>query len=253
MVKANSQSFEFPDKTLTSLPTGAVKDTVEHLGRCIARGVYEMGAILPKEDELVETLGVSRTVVRESIKVLCGKGLIRTARRYGSRVCPFDDWNLLDPDVIRWHDHDSPQTARIYSEATELRLIVEPEAAALAARNASPEQCGKIMAAAQSIRPEYGEAAMIGADYAFHATILQASGNLMLSQLQSLIYAVLIFSYTTGRENAPEEQVTKRSHIEVAQAIEAGDADLARERMRTMLAHNKTVAEKILASTSSGK
>ena len=249
MNKSKIFSFELPDKVLTSLPTGAVKDTVEHLGKRIARGDYETGAILPKEDELVETLGVSRTVVREAIKVLCGKGLVRTARRYGSRVCHFDDWNLLDPDVIRWHAPDSPLTARIYSEATDLRLIFEPEAAALAALNASSEQRGTILAAAQSLHPEDDDPGMIGADYAFHSTILQASGNLMLAQLQNLIYAVLIFSYSAGRKSVPDEQVSRNKHIDVAEAIVTGNADLARNLMRDMLMQNKAVAEKIASAS----
>jgi DNA-binding FadR family transcriptional regulator len=242
------RSFELPDKVLTSLPTGAVKDTVEQLGRRIAHGEFKTGAVFPKEEELVDELGVSRTVVREAIKVLCGKGMIRTARRYGSRVCPFDDWNLLDPDVIRWHDPNGPLASRLFSEATELRLIFEPEAAALAAINANREQRETILAAAQSLHPEDDDPEWIGADYAFHATILEASGNLMLSQLESLIYAVLVFSYSAGRKSSPEEQIVRRDHIGVAEAIIEGNADLSRTRMRNMLMMNKLVSEKISAA-----
>jgi len=248
MDKKQILTFDLPDKVLTSLPTGAVKDTVEQLGRSIVQGVYETDAILPREEELVEKLGVSRTVVREAVKVLCGKGLVRTARRYGSRVCPFESWNLLDPDVIRWHDPKSARTARIYAEATDLRIMFEPEAAALAAANASREQRETIMAAADCIHPVNGDTAMIGADYAFHATILQASGNMMLAQLQNIIYAVLLFSYSAGRFGAPEEKVSRRNHIGVAEAIASGEAELARERMRDMLSQNKEIAEKIAAS-----
>jgi len=243
--------FELPEKALTSLPTGAVKDTVEHLGRRIAHGDYKTGAVLPREDELVEKLGVSRTVVREAIKVLCGKGLVRTARRYGSRVCPFDDWNLLDPDVIRWHNPRSPQAARLYAEATELRIIFEPEAAALAAHNATRAQRETIYAAASAIHPQDGEDDMMGADYTFHATILQASGNLMLAQLQNLIYAVMIFSYSDGCRNVTGDQASRRNHISVADAILSGDAEAARSRMHAMLTQNKALADKIAAAAKS--
>jgi len=242
-------TFDLPDKVLTSLPTGAVKDTVEKLGKNIVQGIYETNAILPREEELVDELNVSRTVVREAVKVLCGKGLVRTARRYGSRVCPFESWNLLDPDVIRWHDPKSPRTARIYAEATDLRMIFEPEAAALAARNASREQREIIRSAADGIHPQHGETAMIGADYAFHATILQASGNMMLAQLQNMIYAVILFSYSAGRFAAPKEKETQRLHIGVADAIASGDADLARKRMLEMLENNKTMASEYSAIT----
>lgn len=236
------RSFELPDKVLTSLPTGAVKDTVEQLGKRIAHGEFKTGSVFPREDELVEELGVSRTVVREAIKVLCGKGMIRTARRYGSRVCPFENWNLLDPDVIRWHDPNGPMASRIHAEATELRLIFEPEAAALAAINATADQRDTILAAAQSLHPEDDDPEWIGADYSFHATILEASGNMMLSQLENLIYAVLIFSYGAGRKTTPEEQLVRRDHIGVAEAIIGGHADLARTRMRNMLKQNELVS-----------
>ncbi len=252
MNNTNYVSFELPDKVLKSLPTGAVKDTVEHLGKSITRGQYKMGAILPKEDELVEELGVSRTVVREAIKVLCGKGLVRTARRYGSRVCQFDDWNLLDPDVIRWHDPDSPKTARIYTEATDLRLIFEPEAAALAAENATQEQREMILAAARHIHLQQAGSRMLGADYAFHSLILQASGNRMLTQLQNMIYSVLVLSYGGGRHAASEGEASRRNHISVGEAIAMGDADLSRTRMRNMLTRNKVIAERIVAAAAVG-
>ncbi|MHA7772959.1 FadR/GntR family transcriptional regulator [Roseibium sp. M-1] len=248
MNNKSTTTFELPDKTLTSLPTGAVKDTVEQLGRRIAHGDYKTGAVLPREDELVEEFGVSRTVVREAIKVLCGKGLVRTARRYGSRVCPFDDWNLLDPDVIRWHNPKSPQAARLYAEATELRIIFEPEAAALAAINASRAQREIIHAAANAIHPVDSSNDTMGADYAFHATILQASGNLMLAQLQNLIYAVLIFSYSDGCRDVSGDQISRRNHMGVADAIVSGDAETARSRMHAMLTQNKALADRIAAS-----
>ncbi|WP_305987397.1 FadR/GntR family transcriptional regulator [Roseibium sp. MMSF_3544] len=245
MTEPNRSLFELPEKILTSLPTGAVKDTVEHLGHRIARGDYATGSTLPKEGELVEAIGVSRTVIREAIKVLCGKGLVRTARRYGSKVCHFNEWNLLDPDVIRWHTPECPMTARIYAEATQLRFIFEPEAASLAAANASQRQRETILSAAKSIRSDLGEKAMIGADYAFHSTILQASGNLMLAQFQNLIHAVLVSSYAAGRDGVPEERLSRSNHIKVAEAIQAGNGEQARSRMIEMLMLNQEIAERI--------
>ena len=228
-------TFTLPDKVLTSLPTGAVKEAVEQLGRRIAVGDYETGSVFPREDKLVEEFGVSRTVIREAIKVLSGKGLIRTARRYGSRVCAFDEWNLLDPDVIRWHDPASPQASRLHAEATELRLLFEPEAAAKAALNANEQQLSTIMSAALHLQPEEDDKALIGADYAFHATILRASGSMMLSQLENLVYAVLIFSYAGGRDSEMEQQLLLRNHVSVAEALIKRDPELARQRMRAML------------------
>ncbi len=244
--------FQLPDINLLSLPTGAVKDTVEALGQQIVGGSVPPGANLPREDELVEQFAVSRTVIREAIKVLSGKGIVRTARRYGSIVSPLDRWNMLDPDVIRWHGPDSPLSPKLYQDVTELRIIFEPEAAALAAQNATDEESARILTAAMGIHPDAGESAMIGADFAFHSMILRASGNMMLSQMENLIYAVLIFSYSAGRKKAPEEEVSRQNHIRVAQAIVDRSPENARANMRGMLSQNIAVARKISALAAAG-
>lgn len=246
---ATRAPFQVRDIHLAELPSGAVKSAVNALGRMIARGEFAVGATIPMEADLVKMLGVSRTVVREAIKVLSGKGMLRTARRYGTRVLPFDNWNLIDPDVISWHDPNSPTAARIFRESTRLRFIVEPEAAALAARNASREQRETIACAAEHIHPEpFGYDGMIAEDYTFHATILEATGNVMLRQLQGLILALLQFSYPTGARAVPDEKVSRRNHIAVAESILAADAPQARARMISMLEQNMAIANKIDAA-----
>lgn len=243
---AASQPFTIPDIYLSELPTGAAKTAVNTLGQKIARGEFPIGSTIPMEAELTEMLGVSRTVVRDAIKVLSGKGMLRTARRYGTRVLPFENWNLIDPDVIKWHDPDSPTAKRIYQNSTQLRYIIEPEAAALAAVNATQKQRDTILAAAQHISPgPFGAEGMIAADYTFHATILESTGNIMLRQMQGLILAVLQFAYPTGAQAAPDEKVSRRNHILVAEAIAEGDPEKSRARMTSMLTQNKQIAERI--------
>ena len=239
------RKFTLPAKSLSSLPTGAVKDVVEQLGRHIVAGRYGFDQTMPTEAVLAIEFGVSRTVLREAVKVLSAKKMLRTARRYGTRVCHFEEWHLLDPDVIRWHGPDSPMAPRVYREATELRLIVEPEAAHLAALHASQAQRQTILEAASAIQPEpFGLEAMIAADFTFHATILEATGNVMLSQLHSLILALLQFSYPAGASAAPDEKVSRERHIEVAKSIMARDAGSAREQMRQMLYQNRAIADR---------
>lgn len=243
---ALTSPFLVPDIFLSELPKGAGKTAVDKLGRFIARGKYPIGAPIPMEAELADMLGVSRTVVRDAIKVLSGKGMVRTARRYGTRVLPLESWNLMDPDVISWHDPTSPAATKIYRDSTQLRVIVEPEAAALAAKNAKDEQRDLILRAAEHISLEpLGPEGMIAADYTFHATILDSSGNVMLRQMQGLILALLRFSYPTGAQAAPDEKVSRRNHISVAQAIKTGDADQARQLMSAMLEQNQLIAEQI--------
>lgn len=136
-------------------------------------------------------------------------------------------------------------TARIYAEATQLRSMIEPEAAALAAVNANERQRDTIVNAASSIHSDHGKKAMIGADYAFHATILQASGSLMLAHFQNLIHAVLVFSYAAGRKGLPDEGVSRQNHISVAKAIKGGKPEEARSKMQAMLKLNQEIADRL--------
>ena len=75
---------------------------VEQIGRRILGGELAPGAMLPREAELVQELGISRTAVREAIKVLAAKGLVESRQKLGMRVRPERAWNLLDPDVLAW-------------------------------------------------------------------------------------------------------------------------------------------------------
>ena len=241
-----TREFTLPEAGLTSLPTGSVKRVVDKLGQSIADGRFLPGETIPIESDLSKENDVSRTVLREAVKVLSAKGMVRTARRYGSRVRPFSEWHLLDPDVIRWHGPNSPMAPRIYHESTVLRCMVEPEAAAIAAQNATPAQIATIREAARSIRPDtYGLSGMLAADYAFHSTILEATGNVMLAQLNGLILALLQFSYPTGAREAPDVVVSWEEHVCVADAIAAGDSARAKRKMMVMLDHNRDVAERL--------
>jgi GntR family transcriptional regulator, galactonate operon transcriptional repressor len=145
--------LSFPTEVASSLPTGAAKQAVDVLGRRITNDVYPQEAVIPTEEELARSLGVSRATVRDAVKVLSGKGLLRTARRYGTRVRRIEEWNLLDGDVVSWHDPSHPRIKRIFAETTELRTILEPAAAALAASRGTPEQVQTLLDSANAIHP----------------------------------------------------------------------------------------------------
>ena len=134
-----------PTELKPALPTGFARRAVDTLGRWIVNDRFTPDVVMPTEPELATSLGVSRATVRDAVKVLSGKGLVRTARRYGTRVTPVEDWNLLDGDVIAWHEPDHPRMRRIFAETTELRAIIEPSAAALAALRATDEQRSGIL------------------------------------------------------------------------------------------------------------
>lgn len=227
----------------SSLPTGATKIAVDVLGRRIANDAYRPGEVMPTEPELASSLGVSRTTVRDAIKVLSGKGMVRTARRYGTRVRPIEEWNLLDADVAAWHDPSHPRLQLLFSETTELRTIIEPQAAALAAVRATPQQVSAIVESAYAIHPHSGAVEeLFAADCTFHATILDATGNLLMRQLRPIILTMLWISYEYGVLAKSQEPVSREGHIRVAEAIRRRDAAGAQTEMVRMLELNQRTA-----------
>ena len=233
-------SLNWPVNFIPALPRGVARSSVDTLGQWIANGDFSPDSTMPTEPELAASLGVSRATVRDAIKVLSGKGLVRTARRYGTRVLPVDDWNLLDRDVVAWHRRDHPRMHRIFAETTELRSIMEPAAAALAAQRATDKQVRVILDSAHAIHPEAGDVqALFEADCSFHVTILDATGNRVMRQLRQIIVTMLRVSYEVGVARPENEPVTRQGHIDVAEAIARRDYDGARQTMAQMLERNR--------------
>ena len=244
MTKTNRRgALAFPNNLNSSLPTGAAKEAVAVLGRRITNDVYRPGEIMPTEPELAVSLNVSRATIRDAIKVLSGKGLVRTARRYGTRVRPLDEWNLLDSDVVSWHEPSHPRIGRMFAETTELRCIIEPAAAALAAERATEAQVAQILTSAHAMHPGDDDLqAMFSADCLFHATVLDATGNMMMRQMQNIILTMLRISYEFGVLLVDGEPVSREGHIHVAEAIRDRNAAAAEQAMQTMLQFNRRTA-----------
>lgn len=232
-------------EVVSSLPTGAAKQAVEVLGRRITNDVYPQDSVMPTEEELARSLGVSRATVRDAVKVLSGKGLVRTARRYGTRVRPIGDWNLLDGDVVSWHEPTHPRIRQIFAETTELRTILEPAAAALAAQRGTPEQAQTLLDAANAIHPgQVDVERLFEADCRFHVTLLDMTQNSVMRQMRQIILTMLRVSYEFGVVNPKNDKVSREGHLAVAEAIAAGDAEGARRAMSKMLELNQSVADK---------
>lgn len=232
MILQDKNGFVLPDLFLSSLPTGAVKELVNTLGSRIATGHYEIGKSIPMEPELVAEHGVSRTVVREAIKVLSGKGLVRTARRYGTHVCDTDEWNLIDPDVIGWHEPDGEMVQKLFSDASQFRMLIEPHAAGLAAEKATQSQLDLIQLAAQAVDTEAAASdKRLAAEFAFHATVLEGSQNMMLRQFRGFLHAILSFANSTGQSG-------NASCAEVAKAIADRNSEKSASAMRALLSAN---------------
>jgi DNA-binding FadR family transcriptional regulator len=235
-------AFKIPIEFTNALPTGFAREAVDTLGRRIADDVFTPDAPMPTEDALAASLGVSRATVRDAIKVLSGKGLVRTARRYGTRVLPVDEWNLLDRDVVGWHRADHPRMRRIFAETTELRVIMEPAAAAIAAERATEAQIATLRRAAYAIEPEKHDLqALFEADCRFHVTLLDATQNQVMRQLRPIILTMLRVSYEFGVIKPQNEPVSRQGHIDVAEAIASRKPEAARRAMAKMLERNQSL------------
>jgi GntR family transcriptional regulator, galactonate operon transcriptional repressor len=165
-------------------------DTVRVIGRRVVDGHYQPGATLDPE-ALAAELGVSRTVLREALKVLSAKGLIDARPTRGTYVLPRGSWNLLDPDLLDWHA-DAGYTGRFLAELTELRLVTEPSIAGLASGRRTADALRPMAAALTAMRAaRLDRDAFVVADVRFHQAVLRASRNELLSQIGPVIEAAL--------------------------------------------------------------
>lgn len=209
-------------------------DIVQRLGDEIVSGKYAGDAPFPTEAVLCEEYDVSRSVMREAVKMITSKGMLSARPRRGTKVTQEENWNLLDPDVLTWllkRDVSIP----LMIEFTQARIGIEPEAAALAAQNATEEQKHAIKAAIENMeKAERGESDPLETDIAFHLAVLEGSNNRFLIQLDGLIETALRFSIRMTNRLKGVRVASVTEHKDVADAILAGDAVKARAAMEYM-------------------
>jgi DNA-binding FadR family transcriptional regulator len=205
------------------------------IGIEILSGVRAPGELFGGEIEASEALGVSRTAYREAIRILAAKGLIESKPRAGTRVTPRVRWNLLDPDVLAWAFEGTPDTDFIL-DLFELRSVIEPAAAALAARRRTPDDIAAMRKALDEMG-RYGLARAEGqlADQRFHRAILGAARNAPLAALASTVGAAVRWTTEFKRRINALPRDPLPDHVRVHEAIEAGDAEAARAAMAELL------------------
>ena len=210
---------------------------VQQLGQMIVAG--ELGSDRPLvPEEIGHRFEVSRTVVRESLRVLEAKGLVSARPNVGTRIRPVQEWNLLDPDVIEWRAQ-GPLRGDQARELAELRQAFEPLAAHLVAERggALPEpvraRLGELADLLAESAAAVDAAAYARVDAEFHALLLQATDNRMLEHLSAVVYGALeITGVRAGCEALP---ANARSHEELVEHIFAGDGAAAAELSATLL------------------
>jgi len=215
---------------------GRIHVVLTTLGREIAQGIIPAGAVLPPEHELEIRLGVGRGVVREAIKTLSGKGLVSVRPRHGTRVLPRRDWSLLDRDVLNWLVGQDKPDRELLLAVQEVRSIIEPAAAALAATRATKKDRQRINAALEAMETSDNQANATAADKAFHLAILDATHNPVLQGFRGAIDTILSAVFVVAVDsvdgwfdgNLPNHAITAR-------AIEEGNAKKARHAMEQVL------------------
>lgn len=208
------------------------------IGRRIVSGKYMPGDTLPTEPKIQKEFGVSRTAVREAIRVLSAKGLTASRPKIGTRVRPTVDWNMLDPEVLRWQVDQNP-TEQFIHDLFEMREIIEPAASSRAAERATESQLIALGAAMDGMQHEMrGSPEQIRADIDFHMEILEASQNPMLRSVGAMIKSALSITFSLSWQTAMRDDAIAQ-HRAVHDAIRRRDPEGAFMAMRRLLRSSK--------------
>jgi len=205
------------------------------IGVRIVSGRLAPGRVLNGEIEASERLKVSRTAYREAVRILAAKGLIESRPKLGTRVSEPREWHLLDPDVISWIFSGTPD-GRLLRALFELRTVVEPAAAALAAQRRTAEQLRSMREsldrmASSSLATDQGRQA----DRDFHAALLEASGNPFLLSLTSGVAAAVTWTTIFKQRKRPLPRDPLPDHERVYEAVAAGEIEPARAAMAELV------------------
>ena len=193
------------------------------IGERVVAGVYSPGQALPTEIELCAALSVSRSALREAFRRLAAKGLLVSRQRVGTLVRPRSEWNVLDPEVLSWHLRVAP-TDEFVSGLFEMRKIVEPSAAALAAERRNTEAVARISGALEDMfRFQDGKGDLIGADLRFHRSVLDSACNPFLGCFAAVIESSLVSSFRLSwGAGGRTPEYALRQHRGVFEAIRDG-------------------------------
>ncbi|WP_073975005.1 FadR/GntR family transcriptional regulator [Erythrobacter donghaensis] len=206
---------------------------LDSVGKAIVVGAYD-AIPFPTEADLAKQYEVSRSVTREAVKMLTAKGLLAARPRKGTSVQPTRAWNLFDPDVLRWM-LERKFSLDLLRQFSELRIAIEPMAAALAAGTADAKGIAAIEAGYQRmVAAEAGDDDPLEADIAFHIAVLEASANPFYAQFRDVVSTALRTSIRfTNRFKGRTASLPQ--HRAVLTAIAARDPVAAKAAMQALI------------------
>ena len=219
------------------------------LGRAIVCGEFDRRRSLPTEADLCEKYGISRTAVREAVKMLSAKGLISSRPRQGIRILPEEEWNIFDSDLLSWSLQGKP-SLRVLKEFLQMRIAIEPEAAALGARYRKP---GRLVEVADALmRMEAAgnnhEAALV-ADIDFHIAVLYSSENRFFIRMRDFVRTALNASIRHTNMLKADQAAIVEEHARVLRAMEQGDAEEAKRAMFFLIEEALGFIDQAIAAT----
>jgi DNA-binding FadR family transcriptional regulator len=233
-------------------------EVARSIGIDIISGRHAEGARIPGDAELTATFGVSRTVLRESVKTLVAKGLLTTKAGVGTVVRGRSAWNMFDVDVLAWH-LDVGIDKRFLSDLAEIRLAVEPQAAALAASRRTDADIAELRRSMDIMRNEPPDStAFADGDLALHIAVANASGNPFMRSIGAVIEAALRASFLRSAPVEPEDRETVLLwHQRIVDAIAEGRSDAAAEAMTAVIfngirRHGTTIIDPTLRDPADG-
>jgi len=207
----------------------------ERIGVGIVRGDVAPGEALPSEARICDMMGVSRTVVREAIRILSGKGLVESRAKSGTRVRRPEQWNQFDPDVLRWQ-FETADLATYLVKLFRLRTAIEPMAAEYAAIAATDDDIARICAAANAMAAAESTEAWVTADIDLHRSIHIATRNEFFWPVAQIFDTALRRSFTLAApgDHRPRSIIEHRA---VAEAIAERDPRRANRAMAQLIVH----------------
>lgn len=209
----------------------------EILGTAIVGGELQAGTVLKIQALSVEH-GVSRSVIREALRILETLGMVVARQRVGITILGREHWRLLDPQVIAWRSHADDAHTQLH-ELMQLRSILEPAAAELASRQGTEEQLAAIARAADEMTTTYRDrraAAFAQADLDFHSAIVAAASSSVLAQLSDTVLAALRLRYSGSVPVFDDEgERAVGIHVQLADALASRDAAAAADLTRTLV------------------
>jgi DNA-binding FadR family transcriptional regulator len=225
-----------PDRARPALSQTA--RVVREIGLAITAERFPPNSILPRDGDLLAHFGVSRTVLREALKVLAGKRLLLSRARIGTKVRDRSEWNFFDPDLLMWH-LESGVDENFMKYVGEMRWVLEPEAAAMAARRRDDADVDRLYAHVNRMGlPGITRMDFVNADRDFHVAVATASANPFLRAISALIEVALVEAFTRSWPGEDAEGIARSTaeHRAIVDAIARGDEDGARDKMRVVVA-----------------